>query len=59
MNWESMEKALKATEDMMSLPLCPEYFGSKDNDTMQMTHYILKQRYYMPLSVQNYYSFKI
>ncbi|WP_406660384.1 hypothetical protein V7O66_11110 [Methanolobus sp. ZRKC3] len=45
LHWESMETALKATEDIMSLPLCLEYFSFIDQDNMQMTHYTLSQRY--------------
>jgi quinol monooxygenase YgiN len=44
-HWETMEHALKATDDVMRLPLCLAYFGHIDDTTLQMMHFTLSQRY--------------
>ncbi len=44
-HWESMDHALKATDDVMRLPLCLVYFGYIDDTSLQMMHFTLSQRY--------------
>lgn len=44
-HWETMEHALKATDDVMRLPLCLAYFGHIDDTTLQMMHFTLSQIY--------------
>jgi hypothetical protein len=44
-HWENMEYALKATDDVMKLPLCLAYFGFIDDTSFQMMHFTQNQKY--------------
>lgn len=44
-HWKSMEHALKATDDVMRLPLCLAYFGLIDDTSLQMMHFTQSQKY--------------
>ena len=45
LHWESLETAKRAAEDVLKLPLCLEYFKLIDESSMEMNHYLLKQRF--------------
>lgn len=44
-HWKSMENALKATDDVIKLPLCLAYFGFIDHTSLQMLHFTQSQKY--------------
>ncbi|WP_321420171.1 hypothetical protein [uncultured Methanomethylovorans sp.] len=44
-HWESMDRALKATADIMKLPLCLAYFSFIDDTSLQMMHFTQSQKY--------------
>ncbi|MDW7732630.1 MAG: hypothetical protein SCH66_09415 [Methanolobus sp.] len=45
LHWKSMDAALKAAEDVLNLPLCLEYFKLMDEASMEMSHYLLDQKF--------------